>query len=331
MRSLKSGVKRNIIIIALLAGAVACTKDTSTQDQRDQELRYFDIYLSVNYPEAEAYPDELYYQEHRAGTGISPGAEDWMLLNYVGYEIPEENVFVSYIQNVAEDNGLDPNGVALYGPFKMKNGRINEGFTRGVSLMREGGQGTILFPSELGYGSKGNSTIDPYKSLKYEIELLEVIKDIDAYEQSRIDAYIDTIANYDTIVESGTGAVMYYIIDHATDGQEIVEDSAVSLAYTGMLLDGRVFDETDADNPIEFTVGDPEVNFILGWDLGLMKLKEGEKARLLIPYPLAYGVQGETDASTGLRTIPPYETLLFYIEVLKVGGTIEVDKPDPDA
>lgn len=324
-------MKRNIIIIAILAGAVACTKDTSTEDRQEQELRYFDIYRTVNYPEAEAYPDGLYYQEQRAGNGLSPDEDDWMLLNYVGYEIPGDKVFVSYIENVAKDNGLDPNGVALYGPFKMMNGRVNDGFTRGVSLMREGGQGTILFSSELGYGSSGNSSIDPFTSLKYEIELLEVIEDIDLYEQSRIDAYIDTIANYDTIVEAGTGAVMYYIIDQATDGEEIVEDSAVSLAYTGMLLDGRVFDEADADNPFEFTVGDADVNLILGWNLGLMKLKEGEKARLLIPYPLAYGENGETDATSGLRTIPPYETLLFYIEVLQVGGTIETDKPDPDA
>lgn len=320
------------LVFMILAGLVlltACKEDNTTQERTEEELRYLDLYIASRYPDAALKEDGLYYLEHKAGTGASPGEEDWLMVNHVGYEVPEDKVFVSYIENVAKDNGLDPNSVGLYGPYKLQNGSVNEGFTRGVRLMKEGGQATLIFPSALGYGSSGNSSIKPYKSLKYEIELLEVIPDIELYEEAKIDAYMDTVASFNTILDEGTGAVMYYMVDHSTDGQAIVDDSAVSLAYTGMLLDGRVFDSKDADDPYKFTMGQAE--HIVGWDLGLPRLKEGETARLLIPYPLAYGIIGSTDPSTGLRTIPPYETLLFYIEVLSVGASADDDDKLPGA
>ena len=316
-----SAIKGYVALLALAGMALvpACNDTGDVQDLRDQEQRFFEIYVVSRYPDAELEQYGLYYMEHRAGTGKSPGPEDWVIVNHVGYEIPEDKIFVSYIENVVKDNNLDPDGVALYGPFKMQINSQNDGFAEGDSLMKEGGQATFLFTSRLGYGDAGNSVIGPYSSLKYEVELLEVIPDIEAYEQEKIDTYMDTVVSYDTINDPGTGAVMYYMIDEATDGELITTDSAVSLAYTGLLLDGRVFDEADSLTPYEFTMGGEDL--IQGWDLGLLRLREGEKARLLIPYQLAYGETGWVESS--LRRMPPYETLLFYIDVLKVGGEVD--------
>jgi FKBP-type peptidyl-prolyl cis-trans isomerase len=325
-----SAIKGYVTLLAMAGMALvpACNDTGGMQELRDQEQRFFEIYVGSRYPDAKLEQNGLYYDEHRAGTGKSPGPEEWIIVNHVGYEIPEDKIFVSYIENVAKDNNLDPDGVALYGPFKMQINSQNEGFAQGVSLMKEGGQATILFTSRLGYGDKGNNVIEPYSSLKYEVELLEVIPDIEAYEQERIDTYVDTVVSYDTIRDPDTGAIMYYMIDQATDGQLIETDSAVSLAYTGMLLDGRVFDSADSLTPFEFKMGDSDTPLITGWDLGLLRLREGEKARLLIPYQLAYGETGEL--KSGLRTIPPYETLLFYIDVLKVGGKIDDTGKPPE-
>jgi FKBP-type peptidyl-prolyl cis-trans isomerase len=323
MRLFKSSLERYIIFIAFLAGAVACTKDTSTEDRAEQEQRYFDIYVNSRYPGAEPAEEGFYFVEYQEGSGNFPGPEDWLMVNHVGYEIPEDKIFVSYIENVAQDNNLDSEGTAMYGPYKIQNGTENEGFTKGVSMMKAGGKATFLFTSDLGYGKNGNGKVGAYASLKYEIELLEIISDMNAYEQAKIDRYLDTIPEYETIQDSDTGSEMYLILDHATDGQLIVTDSAVSLAYTGQLLDGRVFDAKDADDPLDFTMGGTD--FIQGWDLALPRLREGEKARLVVPYPLAYGEQGRNDDRSGLRVIPPYETLLFEIEVLQVGGGTDDD------
>ena len=50
----------------------------------------------------------------------------------------------------------------------------------------------------------------------------------------------------------------------------------------------------------------------------IVKLHEGEKARFVIPYQLAYGEDGSIDSDSRLRAIPPYETLLFDIEIISV-------------
>jgi peptidyl-prolyl cis-trans isomerase A (cyclophilin A) len=52
---------------------------------------------------------------------------------------------------------------------------------------------------------------------------------------------------------------------------------------------------------------------IQGWEEGIALMQEGEQARLIIPSYLAYGPKG-----AGGGMIPPYSTLVFDVELLKV-------------
>lgn len=63
-----------------------------------------------------------------------------------------------------------------------------------------------------------------------------------------------------------------------------------------------------------------ETSPIVGWHLGLDKFKEGEKGMLIIPYPMGYGEDGR-ETTGGIRTIPPYETLIFEVEVVEVSSS----------
>ena len=304
------------IVLAAIVLISACKEDTEERDRTEQELRFFNLYVGANYPGETPQANGLYFIEHKAGTGSFPDSDDWLLVNHVCYKIPGDIVYESYIENVAMDNHLDPDTTAIYGPYKLLNGSRNEGLTEGLTLMREGAQVTMFFTSDLGYGVEGNENITPYQSLKYEIELLKVIKDIDVYELARIDAYLDTVPQYDTIHDPESDAIMYYIVDHATNGTPVVNDSLVEIGYKGYLMDGRVFDASTADNPFNFKVGNGDV--ITGWDLGLPRLRVGEKARFIIPYQMAYGETEHIPLGSRLRAIPPYETLIFDIEVISV-------------
>ena len=315
-----------IYSVTLLVGGfvfmASCTQNNGDQDSKEQEKRFFDIYLKSHYPGLTPQASGIYYVENREGTGISPNDSSWVLINHVAYTLPEERVYNTYLENVAFDNHIEDTvaPAALYGPYKLRNGVTNEGFTEGLKMMREGGEATFLFTSELGYGSKGAGSVGAYTSLKYEVQLLEVLgDDIEAYEAQKILSYTDTIAGVDTIYDAENDAVMYYVVDEQTDGPPVAIDSTIQVAYRGYLPDGRVFDESKGENYYKFKVGDYEASSspIAGWHVGLVKFKEGEKGRLIIPYPLAYGSSGQYSTKRNVA-IPAYETLVFDVEVISV-------------
>lgn len=330
-------IRRNTILFLLpaLLFITACKDDTeAVNEDLVQEQRYFDLYMGSTFHDTIAPPTSsgLYYIEMYEGSGNSPGEDDWLLMNHVAYTIPNNQVVDSYIENVVLTSGM-PTNIAFFGPFKYKNGIGAAGLTEGLTMMREGGGAIMCFTSELAFGSEGASlmrSISPYASIKYEVQLLEVIgEDIETYEANRVLAYVDTITGVDTIYEDVTGTTMYYVIDEANpEGSSIEKDSVVEIAYRGYVIDGREFDESAEDAPYKFKVEDfeAETSPILGWHLGVQKFREGEKGRLIIPYELAYGEGGSVRDNT--VAIPAYETLIFDIEVISVGSSIDDENPE---
>ncbi len=316
-----------LVLIAGLVIMTSCKEDTEDQDRKEQEQRFFDIYMGANYPDAVPQASGLYYVENKEGAGVMPDDSAWVLVNHVAYTLPDDAVYDTYIERVAIDNRMEDTS-AMYGPYKMKNGLLNEGFTEGLTMMREGGEATFLFTSELGYGSKNAGNVGAYMSLKYEVVLLEVLGDIEEYEAAKIVAYTDTIVGVETIYDTINEVTMYYVVDEPTDGPPVGIDSTIQVAYKGYLTDGRVFDHSWGDNYYKFVVGDYDAEGapIEGWHLGLERFKEGEKGRLIIPYPLAYGEYGKY-TSSGNVSIPAYETLVFDVEVISVDP--EDDEDDP--
>lgn len=104
--------------------------------------------------------------------------------------------------------------------------------------------------------------------------------------------------------KSGSG--LYYVIDEAGSGAQPAATSDVTVAYKGYFLDGKTFDESNA-NGISF--GLQEV--IKGWTEGITYFKEGGKGQLLIPSHLGYGSQGRPG-------VPGGAVLIFDIHLISV-------------
>ena len=87
----------------------------------------------------------------------------------------------------------------------------------------------------------------------------------------------------------------------------------VSVQYVGVsYTNGRQFDASwDRGQPFDFTLGNGDV--IQGWDQGVAGMKVGGRRQLVIPADLAYGPQGSPP------NIGPNETLIFVIDLLKIG------------
>jgi len=116
---------------------------------------------------------------------------------------------------------------------------------------------------------------------------------------------------YSAGFEQTESGLRYQILQKG-DGAQAEKGKTVSVHYKGSLIDGTVFDSSYKRNePIDFSLGMGQV--IPGWDEGVSLLKVGDKARFVIPSDLAYGSRGAGGA------IPPNATLIFDVELMKVG------------
>jgi len=93
------------------------------------------------------------------------------------------------------------------------------------------------------------------------------------------------------------------------DAQKPGRTDCVSVNYKGTFIDGRVFDQSPASQPISFPVN----RVIPGWTEALQLMHVGETWELTIPSKLAYGARG-----TPGGPIPPNTPLVFSVELLKV-------------
>lgn len=108
-----------------------------------------------------------------------------------------------------------------------------------------------------------------------------------------------------TVTKSG---LQYQVLREGT-GRSPKATDKVRCHYEGTLIDGTVFDSSyRRGEPADF----PLNGVIPGWTEGVQLMKEGAKYRFFIPYLLGYGERGAGSS------IPPYSTLIFDVELVKV-------------
>lgn len=105
--------------------------------------------------------------------------------------------------------------------------------------------------------------------------------------------------------ESG---LQYKVLVKGEGSEHPTTSNTVKVHYHGTLIDGTVFDSSvDRGEPISFKLN----QVIKGWQEGLTYMSPGDKFRLYIPSPLAYGKGGS-------GPIPPASTLIFDVELLEI-------------
>ena len=120
-------------------------------------------------------------------------------------------------------------------------------------------------------------------------------------------AYLDANAKKEGVTVTKSG-LQYEVLKEGT-GKSPKATDTVRCHYEGRLLDGTVFDSSyKRGEPADFGLN----QVIPGWTEGVQLMKEGAKFRFTIPYLLAYGEQGAG------ASIPPFSTLIFDVELIKV-------------
>ena len=110
-------------------------------------------------------------------------------------------------------------------------------------------------------------------------------------------------------IKTTPSGLQYEVLTEGTGAQPKATDK-VTVHYKGTLLNGLEFDSSYKRNePASFGLN----QVIPGWTEGVQLMKEGAKYRFFIPYQLAYGSRGAGG------DIPPFSTLIFEVELVKVG------------
>lgn len=121
---------------------------------------------------------------------------------------------------------------------------------------------------------------------------------INAYEE-RLGLAMDT-----------TSTGLHYMITERTVGKKAGLMKEVTISYTAGLLDGSRCYSSDSTGLLRFTLG--QSNQPSGLQEGLLLMKEGEKAMMIVPSYLAYGVTGDGVC------VPGSASVLFTVKLEKV-------------
>lgn len=307
MQNILSSAKTFIIVLLGLYTFSACNKEDSRIEEETVKLQE---YLDANgYNSIEPTNSGLYHVVISEGSGESPVRTDYVNINFTA-SLVDGSVFetsdnaLAVARNILRDD-------KLYGPARFPLETLGIlGLREGLMLMKEGGRSKLIIPSNLGFGSTDYGTIPPYSTLIYEVELLDVISDPEVHEQGLLDQFVAE----NEIVAEPTESGLYYIETEAGTGDLPENNSVIKIHYTGSLLDGREFDTSrtgTSPSPISFALNSP--NIIPGMIEGIKKMREGGKARIIIPWDIGYGPQGSSEG-----IIPPYSTLVFDVELVEI-------------
>lgn len=106
--------------------------------------------------------------------------------------------------------------------------------------------------------------------------------------------------------ETGTG--LFYEIYQTTNGTQAQKEMVAQLKFKVYLLDGSMIYSSEKEGDKEFLIGKGGVES--GLEEGILLMKTGEKARLILPSHLAYGLLGD------LEKIPEKSTIVYDVELV---------------
>jgi len=237
----------------------------------------------------QATPSGLKYEVLAAGEGEPPRPGQGVRIRFAVWS--DQGVHILSTQ--ADNHVLE--GMCT----SLRLTRTGEKFlAEAVQLMKPGARYRFEVPSELCWGARGIApNVQPNTTTIWEMELMQ-INDVPGFEKPDPEKMIEC--------ESG---LKYEVLKEGT-GRSPARTDQVTVHYTGYLEDGTVFDSSLARaQPATFPLG----RVIPGWTEGLQLMKEGARYRFTIPSGLAYGPRGSPPV------IPPNATLIFVVELIKVG------------
>ena len=154
-------------------------------------------------------------------------------------------------------------------------------------------------------GSNSTEKKDPAPRERKE-SLMKVNKNLVKQEDQKIE---DFIRRYQWEMEE-TGTGLRYMIYHEGSGRQAEKGRTAEISFTVSLLNGETCYSSDEEGPKSFIIGKGGIES--GLEEGILLLKEGDRAKFIIPSHLAFGLLGD------MKKIPAKAVLVYDIELIKI-------------
>jgi FKBP-type peptidyl-prolyl cis-trans isomerase len=260
--------------------------------------------------------DGIYYVVINEGTGNSPATTDYIVIDFTGKKTDNtiiETTDSNLIDEWANYQYLDH---YVFGPKKIYLGNSIEGFSIGLSKMKEGGRNIIIIPSELAYWD--------YMTLIYDVELMKVISDPEAYDSIQLAYFLaeqglnsSNIVNNIYYYETESGGQAHPRTVKPNDSVYVVFDSYYLIENKLVLFESN----RTYNSPLKFKYSEsataPEgyLPFTDGFLTALDTMSIGTQARAIVPYDYGYEETGYRHSFYGYIIVPAYTSLVYDIEI----------------
>ena len=286
-----------LTVSTLLTGCEKPGEALTTRKQRENEAE-IQAYITQNNINATKTDQGIWFFRTKANpAGQAPQTGDQVRYHYIARRL--DGVIVDST-NIA---GNVPASVILASGNTVG---ITLGRYAAVLQLKEGEEGSVLVPAALDGGRVGSLLLPQYSPVRYDLRIVTIRN-----EKQQIENYIKTNNLTVTTLTSDTVRVIKTLTQPA-DSAAIVTGKTVTLNYTGYRLDGSIFDSNQAGT-FRVQIGARQV--VPGFESGLTALRAGEKATIIFPSSLGYGIQG---TGNGAAQILPYTPLRFDLQIVKV-------------
>ncbi|MFO7723433.1 MAG: FKBP-type peptidyl-prolyl cis-trans isomerase [Bacteroidales bacterium] len=253
---------------------------------------------------------ELYKKGLEGFTEIQPGV--YFKENVVGKGLPiTDTSIISLKMSASTIDGTEfiPDDDTPPVDFRIADEHnIPFNWNQALLTMRQGGKATLVMTSPNAFGSRGfgQGLVGPYKSIRMEIEIVNVAPGMKEFEGYSIKQFLSRNEIKEKPVSNG----LIYVVQTKGTGPLLKSKDHVKVHYTGFYLDMGVFDSSrQRGEPMDVVVDESDV--IKGWHEALKMMRVGERARIILPSSLAYGKEGSPPI------IRPYSPLVFDLEVVE--------------
>jgi len=283
------------ICLSLLGGMSSCKFDEINQTESDNQ-KEIEGYMSRSNLKLQKSPEGMYYSINSA--------------NSTGKQAFNTDLIKFYYKMTLLDGTKIDSTAKSFGQLKgLVWGATNTILNLPISFLKEGESGLFILPSALAFGGNSYTDIPAFSVIKLEIDVVSIRTEA---EQLKDFQTLYKITNPEILP---SGLIFKRLVENPK-GAAIAGGQSVKVNYTGRLSYGNlkydaagkvIYDSAFDSGTFTYVAGTGGV--IAGFDEGIMKMRVGEKAILILPSKIGYGANGS-------GTIPPNSPLLFEVEVV---------------